>query len=123
MKDNRKTTSLFFIPNQYDVITLGSIGKTSNNYNISPNGDDFTDFLVFEELEEFPYGELVIFNRWGAKVFFRERYENDFNGISEAQINLAKDRKLPVGTYFHELKYGKTEKYTGFKKGWDNIIT
>ncbi len=110
-------TSREFLPNQYEVITIGSLGSSDNNFLISPNNDDVNDALVFEELKDFPVSKLVIFNRWGNIVFSRENYQNDFKGISEGRATINKDNSLPVGTYFYELKYGKTD-LTLSKKGW-----
>lgn len=114
-------TSIDFIPNNYEIITLGSIGAVTNNYNISPNGDDATEFLDFEELDQpgITHNELVIFNRWGNIVYSKKDYNNrDFIGISNGRATIAKESKLPAGTYFYELKYGETENLNEFKTGW-----
>jgi len=111
-------SSISFIPNQYEVITLGSESIISDNYYISPNnGDNHGETLYFLELEEYPVSHLVIFNRWGNIVFERDNYQNDFNGISDGRATLQKQNKLPTGTYFYELNFGETE-FTEFKKGW-----
>lgn len=117
-------SSISFIPNQYQIITFGSLGEENlgeetfgNNYNISPNGDEIGDTLVFEELEEYPLSNLVIFNRWGNIVFQRENYENDFEGISDGRATIQKQKKLPVGTYFYVLTFGETA-LSQTKKGW-----
>ena len=111
-------TSKPFIPNQYEIITIGSVGKQPNNYNISPNGDGDTDTLVFDELQEFSYSELTIFNRWGTEVYHKKNYNDTFDGTSEGRVTVAKKTKLPAGTYFYELKYGQTERLNEFKTGW-----
>lgn len=110
-------TSSPFIPDQYEIITLGAIGTSNNNYLISPNNDNVNDALVFEDLQDFPLSKLVIFNRWGNIVYAKENYQNDFEGVSEGRATVNKDNNLPVGTYFYELKYGKNS-LTEFKKGW-----
>lgn len=107
-----------FIPNDYEVITFGNLrGEIDNNYYISPNGDEYSEFLIFEELEFFSNSELLIFNRWGVLVFSASNYENNFNGISQVTNTILKERGLPVGTYFYELKYGDNN-LNKFKKGW-----
>ena len=107
-----------FIPNDYEVITFGNLrGEVDNNYYISPNGDEYSEFLVFEELEFYSNSELMIFNRWGNIVFSATNYENNFKGISQAYTTKDKDKGLPVGTYFYELKYGNNN-LNKFKKGW-----
>ncbi len=111
-------SSISFIPNQYQIITFGSLSEPlGNNYYISPNDDEIGDTLVFEELEEYPLSNLVIFNRWGNIVFQRENYENDFGGISDGRATIQKQKELPVGTYFYVLKFGETA-LTEIKRGW-----
>lgn len=115
-------TSISFIPNEYEIITLGSANTVNNNYSISPNGDDFNDTLVIEELlqGDYPFNKIVIFNRWGTIVYSQENYQNDFDGVSEGRLTVGKNKKLPVGTYFYELQYGETS-FTKFKNGWVQI--
>jgi gliding motility-associated-like protein len=62
---------------------------------ISPNGDGNNDALVFDGLEQFPGSKLVVFNRWGQKVYESDDYQNDWepNDISD-------------GTYFYILTPG-----------------
>jgi len=110
-------TSISFIPNQYEAITFGSLGRISNNYYISPNGDEKNETLVFEELNENSKSKLTIFNRWGNLVYSRENYENNFDGSSEGRATIQKHKKLPVGTYFYELQYGENQ-LNRYKKGW-----
>jgi len=107
-----------FIPNEYEVITFGSITYKSNIFLISPNGDEYNQTLVFDELLENPFSELYIFNRWGNIVFHRKNYANDFDGTSDGRATVLKDKKLPVGTYFYELKYGRTENLDQEMRGW-----
>jgi gliding motility-associated-like protein len=47
---------------------------------ITPNGDQWNEKFVFEGLENFPNSTLVIFNRWGKKVFESQNYQNDWDG-------------------------------------------
>lgn len=59
---------------------------------ITPNGDGMNDFLVFINLEFHPKSHLIIFNRWGNKVYESLDYQNDWN---------AED--VSDGTYFYIL--------------------
>jgi len=111
-------SSVSFIPNNYEIITLGSLDNDiSNNFYISPNGDNIGDNLVFEELAEYPLSKLVIFNRWGNIVFSADNYQNDFEGISNGRATILEKRALPVGTYFYHLTFGKNE-LSEEKNGW-----
>ncbi|MFY7669665.1 gliding motility-associated C-terminal domain-containing protein [Tenacibaculum sp. MEBiC06402] len=117
-----RITSLNFIPDNYEVITIGSIFSdielgNSDNYLISPNDDGTNDALVFDGLELFEKNELVIFNRWGNEVYRKKNYENDWGAISNGRATVQKANKLPTGTYFYTLKFGNN-RLDRQKKGW-----
>tara|TARA_R110001592_G_scaffold102362_3_gene289093 strand:+ start:7049 stop:9931 length:2883 start_codon:yes stop_codon:yes gene_type:complete len=59
---------------------------------VTPNGDGFNDFLVFPNLNYYPESSLVIFNRWGKKIYEASNYKNDWDGRNQAN-----------GTYFYIL--------------------
>gem|GEM_PF-6524094 len=64
---------------------------------ISPNGDGFGETWHIEGLEFYPEATVLIFNRWGNKVFEEKPFNNDWNGIgNENGADL-----LPTGTYFY----------------------
>ncbi|WP_064966994.1 gliding motility-associated C-terminal domain-containing protein [Tenacibaculum ovolyticum] len=117
-------TSAVFVPDNYEVITIGSIVKDvietdSNNILISPNGDNLNDFLVFDEVAQYSNNNLVIFNRWGNIVYQTDEYKNNWNGISSGRATFKKADKLPDGTYFYVLKLGDTPaSLITEKKGW-----
>ncbi|WBX75234.1 T9SS C-terminal target domain-containing protein [Tenacibaculum ovolyticum] len=117
-------TSAVFVPDNYEVITIGSIVKDvietdSNNILISPNGDNLNDFLVFDEVAQYSNNNLVIFNRWGNIVYQTDEYKNNWNGISSGRATFKKTDKLPDGTYFYVLKLGDTPaSLITEKKGW-----
>ena len=58
---------------------------------ITPNNDGFNDKFVIKGLQAgaYPDNTLVIYNRWGKKVYERSNYQNDFDGEG-----------LPDGVYF-----------------------
>jgi len=117
-------TSAVFIPDNYEIITIGSIIEDdvevdSNNILISPNGDNLNDFLVFDEIAQYSNNSLVIFNRWGNIVYQTEDYKNTWNGISTGRATFKKPDKLPDGTYFYVLKLGNNPASLATeKKGW-----
>lgn len=59
---------------------------------ITPNGDNVNDYLKFNNLQFFGLNNLMIFNRWGKKVYEQENYKNDWNGGGHSD-----------GTYFFIL--------------------
>jgi len=74
-----------------DVLVIACEITTPNVF--TPNGDEFNQNLVFENLEFFPNNHITIFNRWGAKVFEQDQYQNDWNGGSSSD-----------GTYFYIIE-------------------
>lgn len=64
---------------------------------ITPNGDGFNDTF---DLSSFDVESLIIYNRYGTKVFVKtDGYTNQFEGIADNGDD------LPVGTYFYVMKY------------------
>lgn len=105
-----KLTSSSFIPDNYDIITIGSQLPNGNidgtNLLMSPNDDGINDALVFEGLEQYKKNTLSIFNRWGNAVLEVEKYDNNWEGLSEGRATIDGKKQLPVGTYFYILKFG-----------------
>lgn len=71
----------------------------------SPNGDGINDLFVIRGIEYYPENTLVIFNRWGSKIFEASPYENTFDGYSTSSATIGA-AELPVGTYFYVLDLG-----------------
>jgi len=68
---------------------------------ITPNGDNMNDALMFPCLDEFPDNHIMIFNRWGDKVYETRGYQNDWFGTYKGD-------ELPAGTYFFILTLDET---------------
>ncbi|RKF03574.1 gliding motility-associated-like protein [Tenacibaculum lutimaris] len=118
-------TSAAFVPNNYEVITIGSLmsdeikDDNNNNILISPNGDNLNDYLVFDEVNEYTHNKLVIYNRWGVIVYQTEDYKNNWDGTSNGRSTINKEDKLPSATYFYYLELGdQPNTYQKLKKGW-----
>jgi len=62
---------------------------------ITPNGDNKNDKFVIVGLLDggYPENSLIIYNRWGKKVYSKDNYMNDFDGEG-----------LADGTYFFVFK-------------------
>lgn len=71
----------------------------------SPNSDGINDFFVIRGIENYPNNKIIIFNRWGNKVFEANPYLNTWNGRSQSGLNMGGD-ELSVGTYFYVLDLG-----------------
>lgn len=101
-----------FIPNNFEVITIGTdvssvLGEEiiSRNYAFSPNGDGINEVLVIEGVELRPNNSINILNRWGALVYSQKGYDNTWNGVSEHGLTINKNEGLPTGTYFYTLTF------------------
>jgi gliding motility-associated-like protein len=75
----------------------------------SPNGDGVNDTFQILGLEDYPRNQLMVFNRWGHKVFEAVNYQNDWDGRSDAALTIG-DTMLPKGTYFYILDLGNEDK-------------
>ena len=72
----------------------------------TPNADGFNDTFVILNLEQYPDNTIVIFNRWGDKVFEAAPYLNDWDGNSaNAKMKIAGDEVVD-GTYYFVLDLG-----------------
>ncbi len=58
----------------------------------TPNGDNYNETLFFKNLKYQPNNHLIIFDRWGKKIYEKDSYQNDWNGDKHAE-----------GTYFYIL--------------------
>jgi gliding motility-associated-like protein len=89
----------------------------------SPNGDDVHDYFRISGIDEYPDAKMVIFNRWGNKVFEKEKYGNLSHwgsdqeawwwGISEARGVIGSGKRVPVGNYLYLLNLGNGKTITG----------
>ena len=54
-------------------------------------------------IENYPGNTLMIFNRWGNKVYEIMDYDNTWNGTMNVGIQLTSNTELPTGTYYYIL--------------------
>lgn len=103
---------------QYTVLVTNTCGSTSDTITIheahheltnivTPNEDQLNDHLVVNS-QTSTLGGISIFNRWGAKVYERDRYANDWPYQNELPSS---------GTYFYEFKFGDCPSV----KGWVEV--
>ncbi|WP_162288578.1 GEVED domain-containing protein [Tenacibaculum jejuense] len=75
---------------------------------VSFNNDGSNDIFLLEGIECYANNTVKIFNRWGVLVFETENYDNVnnvFRGVSDGRLTIARNEKLPTGTYFYIIKY------------------
>ncbi|MBN4061803.1 MAG: hypothetical protein COA57_15630 [Flavobacteriales bacterium] len=46
----------------------------------TPNADGENDYFVIDRLQYYPFSEIIIYNRWGKKVYENSNYQNDWDG-------------------------------------------
>jgi gliding motility-associated-like protein len=68
----------------------------------TPDGDNYNDLFVIEGIEIYEGNTIIIFNRWGNKVFEMENYDNSWSGEMNVGISIS-GNELPTGTYFYLL--------------------
>ncbi|WP_276389821.1 gliding motility-associated C-terminal domain-containing protein [Eudoraea chungangensis] len=111
-------TSDLFIPNDYNIITLGGNRDDDEdledlelgNYYVNPNGDGENDFLVIEGIEEYPDNNIEIYNRYGVLVYKLENYANQFDGRANVSLTIKRDSGLESGVYFYILTLNELRK-------------
>jgi len=82
---------------------------------VSPNGDGINDFLVIENIANYPDNKLQIMNRSGQLVFESKSYDNSTR-VFDGHSNKTGAMQLQ-GTYFYTLDYtanGIAKHKTGF---------
>ena len=95
-------TSMAFVDVTIEINVIGEI--TAYN-GISSNNDGFNDYFKIENIEFLePENQVLIYNRWGDKVFEMDNYNpNDASRRFEGKQN---DRKeLPSGVYFYRIRF------------------
>jgi gliding motility-associated-like protein len=75
---------------------------------ITPNLDGDNDFFEINGLEGMGKTAFIVFNRWGARVFENEDYDNLWDGVD------FNGKPLQDDTYFYILKSEKIKTIKGF---------
>jgi gliding motility-associated-like protein len=65
---------------------------------ITPNKDGKNEYFIIRGVETLGKTELVIFNRWGARVYMNSNYDNKWDGVDD------NEDPLPDDTYFFVLR-------------------
>ena len=114
---NGSVTSDTFIPNDYEIITIGGNNDLLetldniklDNYYMTPNGDGINDRLVIEGIENSPNNTLQIFNRYGILVYSKQNYIDEFDGISNRGNVISQGSGLASGIYFYIINLNDLE--------------
>ncbi|MCI9845089.1 gliding motility-associated C-terminal domain-containing protein [Flavobacterium pectinovorum] len=84
----------------------------------TPNNDGANDLFRIDCIESYPNNELKVFNRYGALVYSKRGYQNDWNGTANVSGVINRGDMLPTGTYFYVIEIGDGK----VKKGWLSIM-
>ena len=79
----------------------------------TPNDNGQNDYFEINNIEKYDNVSLIVFNRWGNKVYESNNYMNDWDGYANVS-GVFGNKPLPVGTYFYVLNYGENRSVTGF---------
>ena len=86
-----------------------------NIYNVvTPNGDGIHDSFKIGNISYYIDNSVIIYNRWGDKVFEADNYNNDANAFIGGS-NTGGAANLDTGNYYYVIDRGNgTKKITGF---------
>lgn len=70
---------------------------------ISANNDTFNEYLIIENIENYPENKFSLFNRWGDKIFEIENYDNK-ERVFRGKSNINGEGDLVNGTYFYIIE-------------------
>jgi gliding motility-associated-like protein len=75
---------------------------------ISPNGDGRDDTWEIDNIGTYPENHVLVFNRWGNKIFETTNYSrsNEWNGNIKGQ-------PAPIGTYYYVITLGNGKSFSG----------
>jgi gliding motility-associated-like protein len=69
----------------------------------SPNQDGINDLFVIRGIQDYPQSKLLVYSRWGDKLFEADAYANNWDGTSSFGLTVGSDL-LPIGNYFYILQ-------------------
>ncbi|WP_088340695.1 gliding motility-associated C-terminal domain-containing protein [Robiginitalea sediminis] len=112
-RDYGSITSGTFIPDQYEIITLGGTDLQSqgyrtvelDNYYLSPNGDGLNETLELEAAADSPNNSIQIYNRYGQLVFQQDQYTGGFDGNANVDLVVSPKSGLEDGIYFYIITF------------------
>ncbi|HSR59163.1 MAG TPA: gliding motility-associated C-terminal domain-containing protein [Robiginitalea sp.] len=113
-RDYGTLTSEFFVPSRYEVITFGGSTETESfqvvqldNYYLSPNGDGRNETLEIPAARQYTDNAIQIYNRHGQLVFQQDHYTGGFDGLSNVELTVRRDKGLEPGIYFYLITFNE----------------
>lgn len=75
---------------------------------VTPNGDGVNEYFIVRGMLNFPGSSLMVFNRWGNKIYSSEDYKNDWKP------------NVTDGTYFYIINVTDGRKFNGYFQVFKN---
>lgn len=89
-----------------DEVTVVILAAIIPDNAFTPNADGFNDTWYIDRITEWPNAQIVVYSRWGQKVYEVTNYSNDWDGDG-----------LPAATYYYVIELNpidfNTNPYTG----------
>ena len=86
-----------------DCVPCGRKDITASK-TVTANGDNVNDYFEIKGVENCDFTfDVMIFNRWGSKVYEGVNYQNDWGG-SSPNNSFGNSGMLPTGTYYYIIK-------------------
>ena len=93
-----------------DVVIVEVVPRINPPNTFTPNDDGINDTWVIPGMNQYPDADVLIFDRWGQKVYKDRGYREPWDGTNNG-------RKLPTATYYYHIILNQLEgtspPYTG----------
>lgn len=105
--------------NDFTFVVSGEVLEENTGdlhvYNVvTPNGDGVHDFLKIGNITNYPGNKVIIYNRWGDKVFEAVGYDNQ-NVVFDGNGNIGSKSGQTTGNFYYSIDKGNGDKpLTGF---------
>ncbi len=124
-----KIKSLAFRPDDYLAITFGSTGDIMDDFcdttinTFTPDGDGVNDTFELQCADKYPPGSIYeVYDRWGSLVYSPDKLTDKWDGFSNVDLTVNRQKGLPTGVYFYLVTFTDETGYENVRKGWIYLI-
>ncbi|MEZ4758603.1 MAG: gliding motility-associated C-terminal domain-containing protein [Flavobacteriales bacterium] len=93
-----------------DQVLVEVVRRIAPPNTFTPNGDGINDTWTITGLDQYPGAEVIIYDRWGQRVFRSTGYGEPWDGTNNGV-------RLPTATYYYHIRLNQVEgnspPYTG----------
>lgn len=83
-----------------DTLLVSYVPDIDPYSGFSPNDDGINDYWHIENIGDYKNNIVIVYNRWGIKVFEQEGYDND-DSSKRWDGKTSNGKGLPIGTYYY----------------------